>query len=71
MRLNRDLIVQMASDGTGITDSVDIIPKGPGSQCELGLPADMKHPFNFRYATAGFVYEICPRCGTVRITEAR
>lgn len=47
--------------------AVDVMPCGTGSLCEPGSA----HEFNMRYRAAGFIYEICPHCGCVRITEDR
>lgn len=60
--IERDLIITVPKH-----DTVDVHPRGQGSSCE-DLP-DQGHRFFAKVNGAGFKYEICGQCGTVRISE--
>lgn len=60
MLIERDLIIERRNP-----DSLDILPRGAG--CVFMPGSD--HPFFMNVQAAGFTYEICGHCGTVRITE--
>jgi hypothetical protein len=50
------------------SDAADVHPRGVRSSCDQMMSA---HAFFSKIEAAGFVYELCGRCGTVRITEKR
>jgi hypothetical protein len=49
-----------------VEDALDIQPRGEA--CYTSLSA---HDFFLTTRAAGFIYQICARCGTVRIAEER
>lgn len=60
MLIERELIIEHRKP-----DSLDIQPRGAGCP----FPPANDHEFFLSVQAAGFTYEICGRCGTVRITE--
>lgn len=49
-----------------VPDSIDVQPRGEAC---FALDANPQHEWCFSALAAGFKYEICGRCGTVRIHE--
>lgn len=62
--IERELLIQSIKP-----DSLDIQPRGQGCYSGFVSPVD-DHSFFLTTEAAGFTYQICGRCGTVRITEA-
>ena len=61
MMIEQQLIIVSA-----VQDSLDIQPRGEG--CHLP-PGFSGHEFTLDFHGAGFRYQFCARCGTVRISE--
>jgi hypothetical protein len=60
MFIEKELLIVSAKP-----DSLDMQPRG--QPCDaINVEA---HMFVLKFATAGFMYRICGRCGTVRISE--
>jgi len=60
MLIERELLINSV-----VPHSLDIQPRG--EPCVAMKPGE--HMFVLRFAAAGFMYRICGRCGTVRISE--
>ncbi len=60
MHIEKDLVIDHI-----LPDSLDIYPRGSG--CDLFNPK--YHEFFAEISAAGFTYQLCGRCGGVRITE--
>ncbi len=61
--IERELIMSIPH-----ADAADVHPRGQHSSCEDRME---KHGFFASIEAAGFEYQICGRCGTVRISELR
>lgn len=63
MLIERDLLIMSV-----VPDSLDVQPRG--TACYSGFAEPIPdHGFRQPIFAAGFKYEICGRCGTVRISE--
>lgn len=61
--LHQEILIQ-SIDG----DTVDVQPRGQGCYSGFAVPTP-DHDFFMKLHGPGFTYQICGRCGTVRISE--
>jgi hypothetical protein len=64
MMIEQDLIITRPAK----PDAMDVHPRGVHDGCEVPFG---DHVFMVTALIRGFKYEICGRCGTVRISEQR